>query len=263
MNRTIRFTTAVALCSTWFLASHDAASAAAVPEDPDTQVINLDDGEVVVYADGRVFRRVVEPAFGGFTARGFASSHPRMAPPPAPSSYELAQLTDDGLEWLLERADELGMLVDDPDYGDPMITDNPTSSLVVTTDDETFEHNVYAPGIDVDGRVEQERREHFREFSATLVDLEAEIDDDISDFAPWTPDAWMVSDRTWLFEEPTREWPLDEPPVAGDCVVLPTDAGDDTATGAYIAPDGTFVVADAALPGTECAPDDSTDTTES
>jgi hypothetical protein len=63
--------------------------------------------------------------------------------------------------------------------------------------------------------------------------------------------------------EPTRDWPLDEPPVAGHCVVLPTEGDQDTATDAYIVPDGTFVVADAALPGTQCAPTHDADTTES
>jgi hypothetical protein len=260
MNRTIRFASTVALGTVGLLASHDAASATALPEDPDAQVVNLDDGTVVVYADGRVFRRVTGPAFAGFFGAGFVG-RPTMAPPPAPSSYEVAELTDDGLEWLIDRADELGMLVDHPDYGDPMITDNPSSSLVVMTDGGTFEHSVYAPGYDVDGRVEQERREHFREFSDTLRGLESEVDDELSDFEPWIPEAWIVSEQTWLFDEPTRDWPLDEPPVPGDCVILPVDGDQDTATGAYIGPDGTFVVADAALPGTECAPVGVTDTT--
>jgi hypothetical protein len=261
MNRTIRIASSVVLSTVGLLASRDAASATAVPDDPDAQVMNLDDGTVVVYGDGRVFRRVTGAAFAGLSSAGFADRSPRMAPPPAPSSYEVAELTDEGLEWLIDRADELGMLVDDPDYGDAMITDNPTSTLVITIDDETFEHSVYAPGYDVDGRVEQERREHFREFSDTLYDVESEIYDAISDFEPWLPEAWIVSERSWLFDEPTRDWPLDELPVPGDCVILPVDDDQDTATGAYIGPDGTFVVADAALPGTECAPDDVTDTT--
>ena len=261
MNRTTRFASTVALSAVGLLASHDPASATALPTDPDVEVVNLDDGTVVVYADGRVFRRVTGPAFAGFSGSGFAGRVPTMAPPPAPSSYEVAELTDDGLEWLIDRADQLGMLVDDPDYGDPMITDNPSSSLVVTADGGTFEHSVYAPGYDVDGRVEQERREHFREFSDSLHGLESEIDDEISDFEPWIPEAWIVSERTWLFDEPTRGWPLGELPVPGDCVILPVDGDHDTATGAYIGPDDTFVVADAALPGTDCAPDGSTDTT--
>jgi hypothetical protein len=263
MNRTIRIASTVALCTGWLIASHDATSAAVLPEDPDAQIIDLDDGAVVVYADGRVFRRVTGAAFGEWSGWAAAERLPRMAPPPAPSSYEVAELTDAGLEWLLERADELGMLVDNPDYGDPMVTDSPTSSLVITTGDETFEHSVYAPGFEVEGRTEQERRNHFSEFTAIILGLDDEVGDELSEFEPWIPEAWVVSDRSWFFEEPTRDWPLDEPPAPGDCVVLPTDADLDTATGAYIGPDGTFIVADAALPGTECAPTGAPDTTGS
>lgn len=223
-----------------------------LPDDPDAQVVNLDNN-VVVYADGRVFRRA-DPRRAG--ARSFVGST-EMMPAPPPTGFELAQLTDDGLAWLFEQADELGMLFDNPDYGDPQVTDQDTTQLTVTTAEGEFFHSVYGLGIDVDDSDAQDRREHYAEFTSILADLDDVLDDEISDFEPWVPDAWVVSPASWLGSA-AADWPLDDvPDNLPACVVLPSDPGADTATGAYrMLIDGAelIVIADAALPGdTTCS----------
>jgi hypothetical protein len=64
-----------------------------------------------------------------------------------------------------------------------------------------------------------------------------------------------VSQEGWLIEAPRRTWPLERTPEPGDCVVLPSDPAEDTATGAYVfdgAREDVIVVATPALPGSAC-----------
>ena len=229
-----------------------AGDAAAKEPSGDVQVIDLDRGSVVVYADGRVFRRIEQ-----FIERSLHASRslPGIAPQPVPSGYERAQLTARGLTSLWDEAEELGMLVDEPDYGDPGVTDSAYSELTVQAGDQVFQHRVYAPGWDVEDDDAQERRERYARFAEMLVRLDEAIDREISDFEPWVPDAWVLSDDGWFVAAPGREWPLDDPPTPGACVILPSDEDQDTATGAYLVR-GTVedhvVVASPLLPGETC-----------
>lgn len=225
------------------------ASAGSAPSrDPAVQMINLDHGTVVVYEDGRVYRRTDTSDWytpDGFTAA--AGLRPSMAPPAPPGAYEWASLSDAALDDLVDQIAELGLLDDDLDFGDPMITDSPSSDLVVSIDGEVTEHDVYAPGYD-DGLTDEQQanRAAYDELRSTLFVLEDTFGDELSKFAPYVPDEWVVGTGMYWADDVQRPWPLADDPVDGECVTLPN--GDtDTATGGYLF-DGDIVVADAALP---------------
>lgn len=213
--------------------------------DPARQMINLDGSTVVVYEDGRVYRRADMGDW--YTPSGFAA-RPRMAPPAPPGAYEWATLSDDAVTNLVEQIEDLGMLDDDVDFGDPMITDSPSSDLVVTVEGETVEHDVYAPGYSEGLTAEQQaNRAAYDELRSVLFGLEDTFGDEVSKFTPYIPTEWVVHTGTYWATDVERPWPLDDDPVDGDCVELRTDDTADTATGGYLF-GGAIVVADAALP---------------
>ncbi|WP_116999209.1 hypothetical protein [Desertimonas flava] len=218
--------------------------------EPAGQLVNLDRGTVVVYEDGRVYRRAdmgdwyVPEGFAAASPRGV----PRMAPPAPPGAYEWATLSDDAVDDLIEQIEDLGLLDDDLDFGDPLITDSPSSDLVLDIDGERVEHSVYAPNYS-DGLTaeEQANRRAYNELRAALFELEDNFASELSKFSPYVPDEWIVRMGGYWSGEVDRPWPLAGDPVDGDCVELPNDGETDTATGGYLL-DGEIIVADATLP---------------
>lgn len=200
-----------------------------------------------MYDDGRVYRRV--DTDGWYTPTGFATaSGVRMAPPPPPGALEWATLSDEAIDDLVAQIVDLGLLDDDLEFGDPMITDSPTSLLTLSIDGDEATHSVYAPGHD-QGLTPDEKanRAAYDELRALLFDLEDAFDDELTPFSPYVPDRWVVVVGGYWYGPVDRPWPLGDEPVDGTCVELPTDDDTDTATGGYLVGDE-VVVADAALP---------------
>lgn len=245
-----RALTMTALAATGICSAGGVASASA-PDHRDLaeQMVNLDDGTVVVYSDGRVYRRA--DIGDWYVPDGFAAGpalQPRMAPPTPPGAYEWATLSDSAVDDLVERIEDLGLLDDDLDFGDPMITDSPSSDLTLSIEGEMIEHDVYAPGYDDGLTAEQQaNRAVYDELRSVLFELEDTFGDELSKFAAYVPDEWIISVGGYWSGEVDRPWPLDDDPVDGACVELPTDGDVDTATGGYLFDDD-IVVADATLP---------------
>ena len=58
------------------------------------------------------------------------------------------RLADGAVEQILTAAEEAGLLAPPPDYGMPGITDVPTTTVTIVADGETYEHAVYAFGME-------------------------------------------------------------------------------------------------------------------
>lgn len=248
-----RALTLTALASVGFVAAGGVSSAAGAADhrEPAEQLLDLDGGTVVVYEDGRIYRRA--DIGDWYTPEGIvgpagAESAPRMAPPTPPGAYEWATLSEDGVDDLVEQITELGLLDDDLDFGMPAITDSPSSQLQLVIDGEHASHSVYAPGYDEGLTPEQQaNRAVYDELRSVLFALEDTFGDELTKFAPYVPDEWILRVGGYWSGEVDRDWPLDEAPVDGECVELPTDTETDTATGGYLF-DGEIIVADATLP---------------
>ena len=206
-----------------------------VPTDPDAVVFDIDEGALVVLADGRVFRSMAidDPA----TVGRFAGSRgPAAAPPPRePSGYEVATLTDDGLQHLLLLADEADLFENDPDYGDGP-TDQGYFGIVINALDDHFEHHVYAPSFPTGDPTSQERRDRLFGFVDTLWNIDDEFGNEVSEFENFVPTRWLVTFGGTFVAGPDS-WPIAEPPVEG-CTKLPSDATADTVSGVYRYDDG-------------------------
>jgi hypothetical protein len=174
--------------------------------------------EVSVFGDGRVV--VVGPTTLEF-------------PGPALPNLQEFRVTDDGLARILRAARDAELLDDAaPDYGDPGVTDQATTTVTVRTDGRTRQVEVYALGFK--GRVsgvtpeQSENRDRLERFIELTGDAGAFGDDVVAGSEQrYEPSALAVlvrpSDAT---DGDTHAWPLGD--LAGtECLVL---GGSDTTT---------------------------------
>lgn len=119
---------------------------------------------------------------------------------------------------LVAAAESIGLLADEhPDYGDPQITDNPTTTVTVVADGEPVTTLMYAPGYDGDDLTD-EQRENRAELSAFLAEASQ-----TRRTRAYRPDAMAVlvaAHESGDLDEPVLDWPL------GDLATVLADAGD-------------------------------------
>ena len=149
---------------------------------------------------------------------------------------ERRTLTPEGMQILLRRAQELGLLGEEIEYGLPGITDSPTTVLEITTD-ESHLHAAYALGFEDDGpsAAEARARQVLTGFLDELEDLPALVGDEVSDASPYVPARLAVHAFNFDEAELTPEgdpvaWPvpgLSQAVGNSDCFEL---TGHDVAT---------------------------------
>jgi hypothetical protein len=144
-------------------------------------------------------------------------------PGPALPNLQEFPLTGDGLKRILDEARTAGLLDDPPpDYGDPGITDQPTTTVTVRAGGATYRVDVYALGFD-DGltAAQRENRKRLQQFIELAGDADALRDVVVAGSTRrYEPSALAVlirpSDAT---EGETHDWPLGD--LAGaQCVVF-------------------------------------------
>jgi hypothetical protein len=79
-------------------------------------------------------------------------------PPNALPNLQVGRISPKRVRALVKSAGELGLLDDEqPDYGQPQVTDNPTTTVTVLADGERVTTSVYALGFDADGLSDEQR----------------------------------------------------------------------------------------------------------
>jgi hypothetical protein len=76
---------------------------------------------------------------------------PAIFPGPALNPVSTGTVPVDELAELLERADEAGLLDGAIDFGQPGVTDLPTTSITLVVDGQTYSHDIYALGVEQGG----------------------------------------------------------------------------------------------------------------
>jgi len=160
--------------------------------------------------DGRLFRQ------------GEVSEQTRLVP------MTVTQLDEAQVQEVLRLADDAGLLGAPPDYtdtsGGPQISDAPTTSVVVTAEGQTWQHDAYALGFDE----EQAERAALGDFivavSALVEDLDPAL---VDDFAPTELAAYVMA--TDLARD-VQPWPADDVSLADidGCQVIPAPGLVDT-----------------------------------
>jgi hypothetical protein len=206
-----------------------------LPTGADDVVLRLGDGPMptlLIAADGAVY----EPAERSSSAEGWSAvpvavGRPAIAPAPTgPAPMTVRQLTEEGLQRVFQRADELGLLDTPPEYADVSVTDSSSTYLELRDADGTYEHVAYALGYD-DEEIDDERQA-FADMLDDLDDLERLAGrGNLSDPEPYAPDTYVVTVDS-LVTPDGRDWPADVTLEEG-CVELPLERFPGPVAGTY------------------------------
>ena len=160
---------------------------------------------------------------------------PAIYPGPLLPALVERTITEDGIQTLLAKADELGLLAD-VEYGDPptLITDVPDTVVTITVDGVTYRHVAYALGIDDEPEA---ARANLSEFVTAATDLATTVGaSELGPEAPMVSDSYLIRaipvDLATVVTElpPTYvDWPADASvrlADATDCAELPAAEGD-------------------------------------
>ncbi|MGH9024716.1 MAG: hypothetical protein ACRDWD_01150 [Acidimicrobiia bacterium] len=107
-------------------------------------------------------------------------------PPPALPNLVSTEIDAEQIEGLLAEADELGLL-EETDYGEPGITDQPETVVTIAANGEVYEHRAYALDFDVrtsDDVTEEQKaaRENLAEFVEVATGSELTGDDALGSY---------------------------------------------------------------------------------
>lgn len=155
-------------------------------------------------------------------------------------------ITKEGIEKVLELADDAALLGTPPDYAMPpdrQIADAPDTVVSITVNGNTYEHRATALGFDSpDGGPSTPARDNLNEFVMVMNDLAAVAGaDNLGPDEPYVPTQYrflaMAVDPTQFIEpSPTIvEWPADtgvELADAAQCAVVTAEIGEALFAGA-------------------------------
>lgn len=144
-------------------------------------------------------------------------------------------ISEAGIQTLLAKADELGLLTD-VTYADPssLVADAPDTVVTITVDGTTYRHVAYALGIDPEA---DEDRANLFEFVTAATDLTGTVGaDQLGTEEPYESDTYLIRatevDLATMDTEvpPTVvRWPADASvrlAAASECAELPRGEGD-------------------------------------
>ena len=117
---------------------------------------------------------------------------------------------------MLGEAESAGLLAPAPDYGQPPVSDMPTTTLTISLDDGSYSHSAYALGFDDTSGLtaaQQDARERYQGFTSYLAELDSAHPDLLeAEPAPYEPEAVRV--YAWesqvTAEQAPPAWPLDD-----------------------------------------------------
>lgn len=227
------------------------STGATYPADADTALVWIGrPGEVprlVIGGDGWVYT----PAANTVAAQGIRAAAAIPAPAP-PVAFERRRLTAQGVGFVFDLADRLGLLATPGEYADPGVTDMESTEVVVGDGTSTYVHTAYALGFGT----ETGNRKRLLEFVDAIADLPALVGAaQLGAAEPYVPARYRVTDAVTFVRGPQEpQWPAAVPVTLG-CVTLPAEEFPGGVAGVYVANvDGTAtrlaVIPD--LPGDDC-----------
>ena len=190
--------------------------------------------------------RLAEQAFSdlpGATLVGdgvlvFEGAQIEIFPPPMLPSLWSVDVGDDGVQAVLQRAGEAGLLSSPPEYGRPPIADATTTVVEIHAQDQSYVHEIYAlhagdmgtPGLSPE---QLERRQKVAEFTSMLTVPEIEVGRPVPEPDRYRAEAIavrasavssgeQVDDAPGGISPEVVEWPLAgiDLAAASDCMVI-------------------------------------------
>jgi hypothetical protein len=191
---------------------------------------------------------------------------PAIYPGPLLPNLIERSITEAGIQALLAKADELGLLADTNYLPNNQVADAPNTVVRITVDGTTYTHDAYALGLQEETG---SNRANLFEFVTAASDLAGTVGaDQLGPDAPMASDTYLIRATpidlaTMTTEVPATvvEWPADASvrlADAGECTELPAAEGDPLFTDAnqltFFSEGGVTyqVAATLAIPGRTC-----------
>jgi hypothetical protein len=196
------------------------SSEPAIPysNDPTTVLVDVTSGGGFVPASVAVDQRPTLRLYGDGTVLVMPGGETTVGGFPALDTY---RLTEEGIAEVLAAADRAGLLAEAPDYGQPPVTDLPTTVVTIDVDAGSFQHGAYALGFDDDAGVSAEQTEARQRLTAFIDEVAGLATSRpellASEPAPYEPVA--VDVYAWVYdgeispEVVTADWPA-QPPLS-------------------------------------------------
>lgn len=168
----------------------------------------------------------------------FEGAQIEIYPPPMLPSLWQVDVNGEGVQALLQRARDSGLLSSAPDYGRPPIADATTTVVEIHARDQVYVHKIYAlhhgdravPGLSPE---QLERRQEVADFASMLTAPEIELGSTLRDPDPYRAEAMAlrasavnpvddVKDAPGGMSPEVVEWPLPGVSLAqaSDCVLI-------------------------------------------
>jgi hypothetical protein len=149
-------------------------------------------------------------------------------PGPALPNLQTTTVSEEAVQAILSAAREVGLCANDVNYGQPGITDIPTTTVIVNADDTTYRSDIYALGMESGASglsfEQQQARAAINDLVGKLADLTAFQPGEIE----WTAYAYstlavysepVIPGADTADVEPNRlEWPLGDLSALGQAV---------------------------------------------
>jgi hypothetical protein len=183
--------------------------------------------ELVIEGDGSVFR---------------PGAQIEIYPAPLLPAVTVAPLDPEGMQIVLEAAEQAGLLAPAPDYdggASALVADAPTTVLEIQADGQTYRHEAYALGFEDDTAQQSsatEARSNLNDFVNQLRDLPTMVGDHLGPDEVYETERFGVIARPATPEElaPTEDqitptvvaWPAAAPPLASMATCTEVPAAD-------------------------------------
>ncbi len=222
------------------------------PTEADTAVVRIAGGQprpgsipkLVIGGDGKVYER-------GEVPDGLHGLPPIQ---PGAQPVIVRQLTPQGTQSILQRADELGLLAEPPEYEEPDVTDQGSTYVAFEAVGRTFEHSAYA--LTYENEIDDDRQ-RLSDFVKDLDDVEALVgSENVGPATQYLPERWSVSagNTYWVPGDDPLRWPSGVEVTEG-CIALNIDEFPSGVAGRYVADgaEGKQLIAVAPdMPGDNC-----------
>ena len=168
----------------------------------------------------------------------FEGAQIEIYPPPMLPSLWRVDVGDEGVQAVLQRAGDSGLLSSAPDYGRPPIADATTTVVEIRAQDQIYVHEIYAlhqggragPGLSPE---QVERRQEVADFASMLSAPDIELGSNVPDPRPYRAEAIalrtsaanpgdVVEEAPGGMSPEVVEWPLPGTSLAqaSECLVI-------------------------------------------
>jgi hypothetical protein len=144
-------------------------------------------------------------------------------PPPALPNLQIGKLTEEGIQFILQAAEDAGLLNGDRSLTEAPVADLPTTVFTTNAGGRVSTVSIYGLGVDVDPSLISEEDLELREQVTEFLNNVTIYQNWLPASAIAEPERAYTPERLRLFTRPADEVPLDDPEITPGQVEWPLD----------------------------------------